>query len=113
VAMVEVMEMEVTKMEDGGSSGGRCSRGFEVKADADVCPDISFSDVSDVSAIAKTDGEFIAKLPFKWARCANSQSIWVDNPYAKPTKYFAAEHRAHGKRSRNRRQRSECKQIVF
>lgn len=62
------------------------------------CPDVSFADVSDVSAIAKTDGEFIAKLPFKWARCTNSQSIWVDNPYAKPVhQYFEPEHNPYAK----------------
>jgi len=35
------------------------------------------------------------QLPFKWSQFPHSRSIWVDNPYVKPTKYFGSKPCAH------------------
>ena len=54
VAMAEAMEVEV-----GGGGGGGVGDG---NMEADMCPDVSFSDLSDVADISKADGGFIAKV---------------------------------------------------
>jgi len=55
-------------------------------------PNVCFSDLSDVPPSAATkDGAFVATLPFKWSQFPHSRSIWVDNPYVKPTKYFGSK----------------------
>ena len=54
VAMAEAMELEV----GGGGGGGVVDGNME----ADMCPDVSFSDLSDVADISKADGGFIAKV---------------------------------------------------
>jgi len=84
----------------GGGAGGEQLKAME----GDIGPDVSFSDVSDVSDIAHAEGGFIAKLPFKWSNCPHSRSIWVDNPYAKPSKYFRSDRNS--KRKRHKLDRS-------
>jgi len=71
---------------DSGRSGR--SNGSE-KRELTEGPRVSLTDlgVEEIGA----DTEFVAKLPFKWASATHKESIWVDNPYAKPsTKYFLA-----------------------
>eukprot|EP01083_Nonionella_stella_P072129 194261_1 len=50
-------------------------------------PDVSLADLTTI----EQHDTFTPKLPFKWCTNAHSPSIWMDNPYAKPSKYFKSK----------------------
>mmetsp|Transcript_10084 Transcript_10084/g.9091 ORF Transcript_10084/g.9091 Transcript_10084/m.9091 type:complete len:257 (+) Transcript_10084:2442-3212(+) len=67
-------------------------------------PNISFAELSGYTNKPKADENFIPKLPFNvnW-RNNNSPSIWVDNPYAKPSKSFKSKKYHKYKRGKSQR----------